>query len=271
MWDAVAKIARRAAPPPARRPLQRRPGAGEDVLLCRRRLVPAGPDRRRSAGRDAPPSRCRLHHGQDEGRRRCPRRGLPAHRSGARRCSATRRGSRSTPTASSTAPRRSPMPRRCGRSGSNGSRSRAIRSTTRSMPRSPRPMTRPLAAGENLYSTQDVRTSCASAACARAATSSRSIRRRPTGSRNTARPSRCWRAGAGAAPRFSPRRQPDVARDRCRLRPRRRGILSRRVRRLRRLCRRCTVEDGYPALSDRPGIGFEGQAALYALMRPLAE
>ena len=32
-----------------------------------------------------------------------------------------------------------------------------------------------------------------------------------------------------------------------------------------------TVEDGYLSLSDRPGIGFEGQAALYALMRPLAE
>jgi L-alanine-DL-glutamate epimerase-like enolase superfamily enzyme len=31
-----------------------------------------------------------------------------------------------------------------------------------------------------------------------------------------------------------------------------------------------TVEDGYLPLSDRPGIGFEGQAALYALMRPLA-
>jgi L-alanine-DL-glutamate epimerase-like enolase superfamily enzyme len=32
-----------------------------------------------------------------------------------------------------------------------------------------------------------------------------------------------------------------------------------------------TVDDGFLPLSDRPGIGFEGQAALYALMRPLAE
>jgi D(-)-tartrate dehydratase len=32
-----------------------------------------------------------------------------------------------------------------------------------------------------------------------------------------------------------------------------------------------TVENGFLSLSDRPGIGFEGQAALYALMRPLAE
>jgi L-alanine-DL-glutamate epimerase-like enolase superfamily enzyme len=31
------------------------------------------------------------------------------------------------------------------------------------------------------------------------------------------------------------------------------------------------VTDGFLPLSDRPGIGFEGQAALYALMRPLAE
>jgi L-alanine-DL-glutamate epimerase-like enolase superfamily enzyme len=31
------------------------------------------------------------------------------------------------------------------------------------------------------------------------------------------------------------------------------------------------VENGFIALSDRPGIGFEGQAALYKLMRPLAE
>jgi L-alanine-DL-glutamate epimerase-like enolase superfamily enzyme len=31
------------------------------------------------------------------------------------------------------------------------------------------------------------------------------------------------------------------------------------------------VTDGHLPLSDRPGIGFEGQAALFALMRPLAE
>jgi len=31
------------------------------------------------------------------------------------------------------------------------------------------------------------------------------------------------------------------------------------------------VEDGFIKVSDRPGIGFEGQAALYELMRPLAE
>jgi L-alanine-DL-glutamate epimerase-like enolase superfamily enzyme len=31
------------------------------------------------------------------------------------------------------------------------------------------------------------------------------------------------------------------------------------------------IEDGYITLSDRPGIGFEGQAALYGLMRKLVE
>jgi L-alanine-DL-glutamate epimerase-like enolase superfamily enzyme len=30
------------------------------------------------------------------------------------------------------------------------------------------------------------------------------------------------------------------------------------------------IEDGYISLSDRPGIGFEGQAALYAVMKELA-
>jgi D(-)-tartrate dehydratase len=31
-----------------------------------------------------------------------------------------------------------------------------------------------------------------------------------------------------------------------------------------------TVEDGHLRLSDRPGIGFEGQARLYRIMRELA-
>jgi D(-)-tartrate dehydratase len=30
------------------------------------------------------------------------------------------------------------------------------------------------------------------------------------------------------------------------------------------------IENGYISLSDRPGIGFEGQAALYEVMRDLA-
>lgn len=31
------------------------------------------------------------------------------------------------------------------------------------------------------------------------------------------------------------------------------------------------IENGYMTLSDRPGIGFEGQAALYRIMRELAD
>jgi L-alanine-DL-glutamate epimerase-like enolase superfamily enzyme len=31
------------------------------------------------------------------------------------------------------------------------------------------------------------------------------------------------------------------------------------------------IENGYISLSDRPGIGFEGQAALYKVMRELAD
>jgi hypothetical protein len=30
------------------------------------------------------------------------------------------------------------------------------------------------------------------------------------------------------------------------------------------------IENGFIALSERPGIGFEGQAALYRIMRELA-
>ena len=30
------------------------------------------------------------------------------------------------------------------------------------------------------------------------------------------------------------------------------------------------IEKGYLTLSDRPGIGFEGQSALYSIMRELA-
>ena len=31
-----------------------------------------------------------------------------------------------------------------------------------------------------------------------------------------------------------------------------------------------TIQDGFISLSDRPGIGFEGQARLYKIMRELA-
>ncbi len=82
VWDAVAKIAGK----PLHRLLAERFNGGkrrrQGVLLCRRRLVLAGPDHPRPAGRDAPPSRCRLHHGEDEGRRHGARRRCQARRGG---------------------------------------------------------------------------------------------------------------------------------------------------------------------------------------------
>jgi hypothetical protein len=48
------------------------------------------------------------------------------------------------------------------------------------------------------------------------------------------------------------------------------GAESYRIRRLRRLCRRRARGERVHQLSNRPGIGFEGQAALYRIMRELA-
>ncbi len=71
-----------AAASPAGRALQRRQGRHRGVLLRRRRVVFPGTDDQGSAGRDAPTSRCRLHDGEDEGRRPPARRGRAAGGSG---------------------------------------------------------------------------------------------------------------------------------------------------------------------------------------------
>ena len=75
VWDAVAKIAGK----PLHRLLAERFNGGKvaDKVFC---YVGGGwywPGQTiaRPAGRDAPPSRCRLHHGEDEGRRPAARRG----------------------------------------------------------------------------------------------------------------------------------------------------------------------------------------------------
>ena len=81
VWDAVAKIAGQAAACAARR-APRRQGARQMLRLCRRRLVRAGQGHSGIAGRDEASSRCRLHDGEDEGRRRAARRGHAAHRGG---------------------------------------------------------------------------------------------------------------------------------------------------------------------------------------------
>ena len=71
-----------AAASRAGRPLQRRQARRQDFLLRRRRLVLAGRDAPDRAGRDAPPSRRRLHHAEDEGRRPAARRRHEARRGG---------------------------------------------------------------------------------------------------------------------------------------------------------------------------------------------
>ena len=82
VWDAVAKIAGK----PLHALLAERFGGDPDqdkvLRLCRRRLVRARQGHSGAAGRDEAPSRCRLHHGEDEGRRRAARRGHAAHRGG---------------------------------------------------------------------------------------------------------------------------------------------------------------------------------------------
>ncbi len=66
------------------------------------------------------------------------------------------------------------------------------------------------------------------------------------------------------------RRQPDVARDRGRFGlggaesyPGVFGVFA-------GFADDAVIEDGFISLSDRPGIGFEGQAALCAVMKELA-
>ena len=76
------------------------------------------------------------------------------------------------------------------------------------------------------------------------------------------------RAARLAAQRPVPaRRQPDVARNRRRLRPRRRESYPGVFGAFAGFADDAKVENGYLKLSDRPGIGFEGQAALYAIMK----
>ena len=157
-----------------------------------------------------------------------------------RSCRQRHASSRSTPTASSAATRRWPTPRRWRRSSCAGSRSRAIRSTTRLLAEIGSVYDGALSTGENLFSTQDVENLVRFGGL-KAGAQRRDPGRSAAGLRHRAiRPHR-RHAGAPrlAAQRPVPaRRQPDVARHRRRLRAGRRGILPRRVRRVRRLRRR---------------------------------
>ncbi len=129
----------------------------------------------------------------------------------------------------------------------------------------------PLATGENLYSTQDVQNLVRFGGLR----PDRDIVQvdPPAGLRDLPICAHHRDAGArrlDARLAVSPRRQPDVAFHRGRVRVGRGGVLSRRFRRLRRFRGRRQGGDGAITLSDRPGIGFEGQAALYAVMKELA-
>ena len=83
VWDAVAKIAGKPLLPAARRALRRRHAESARVRLRGGRLLLSRQGPRRPAQRDGELPRARLHRREDEDRRRKPRRGLRAHRSGA--------------------------------------------------------------------------------------------------------------------------------------------------------------------------------------------
>ena len=162
VWDAVAKIAGEAALAAGRAPQQRASPHGYSATsgvagICRAR--PPGP-----AGRDAPPSRRRLHHGQDEGRRVAARRRRAPGRGGEVDPCPRTQSSPSTPTRNSRVRTRSPLRRRWRRSGCAGSRSRAIRSTSPRCRRSPRPMSRRFPPARTCSRPRTWKISCASGA-----------------------------------------------------------------------------------------------------------
>ena len=273
VWDAVAKIAGKPLHAPAGGALQRRQ-ASPDKVFC---YVGGGWYWPGQTIRDL----------QDEMRRHLDAGytmvkmkvgGLPladdveARRGGEEHPAAARASSRSTPTASSAATRRSPMRRRWRRSGCAGSRSRAIRSTSRCWRRSPASMPAPLSTGENLFSTPDVENLVRFGGLKRARRDV--IQIDPPQAYGIAQYARTlamlarheWPRGLlfphggnqmslaiaagfglGGAESY-----PGVFGDFG-------GFAD-----------DAKIEDGFITLSDRPGIGFEGQAALYRIMRELA-
>ena len=98
VWDAVAKIEGK----PLHRVLAERYNGGkvQDKVFCYvgGGWYAPGKTTQGLAGRDAPASRFRLHHGEDEGRRHAARRRHEPRRGGEDRSSATAASLRSTPT-----------------------------------------------------------------------------------------------------------------------------------------------------------------------------
>ena len=180
IWDLTAKIAGE----PLHRLVARRHGDGRpDERVW---TYAAGgyyrPEqgRRRARRRDARLPRARLHECQAQDRRRLAGR-RPAPDRGGRARSSTRPGSPSTRTAASTSPPRSSTAARSGPTGCAGTRRPATRSTTasrrRSRPSTPRRSRR----ARTSSPTRTPATSCATAGCARTATSSSSTPRSATG------------------------------------------------------------------------------------------
>ena len=129
----------------------------------------------------------------------------------------------------------------------------------------------PLSTGENLFSTQDVENLVRFGGLSPSATtSSRSTRRRPTASCNMPGRSTCLSATAGRARACS-----RTAATRCRWRspPASASAAPNPIPACSAISAASptthSIEDGI-SLSDRPGIGFEGQARLYKIMRELA-
>ncbi len=271
VWDALAKIADQ----PLYRLLAERFNGGKvpdkRVLLRRRRLVLAGPDHPGFARRDAPPSRRRLHHGQDESRRPAARRRPAAAGSGAasgglRRASRRRRQLQIRPRRGARLCQGArALQAALVRGAVRSARLRADGGARRRLCAAARDRRKPVLHGRRREPGALRR------AGAPGTTSSRSTRRRPTASRNTRARSPCWKRrgwpraslfphggnqmslaiaagfGLGGAESY-----PGVFGDF--------GGFADDAR----------IENGAITLSERPGIGFEGQGRLYRIMRELA-
>ncbi len=243
------------------------------ILLRRRRLVHArATPHRRSARRDAPPSRRRLHHAQDEGRR-------PA----ARRRRAPRRGGEEHAAVGHAARGRRQLQIRPRRGARLRQRARAVRAAlvrgavrpaglrARS-PRSRAPSAAARHRREPVLHARTWTTSCASAACA----PTRDVIQIDPPQAYGIVPVRPHARHAGAPRLAAQRAVSRMAATRCRS-PSRRASASA----ARNPIPACSAPSAaspttrgsrtaISTLSDRPGIGFEGQAALYGIMRELA-
>ena len=272
VWDAVAKIEDRPLHAVLAERFSGGVHAGGGALLCRRRLVHAGQGRRGTAGRDP----------------LAPRRGLPTMKikvGGAPlaedlvrlEASIKTMGGAGTPGGGRQRRLRSHARHRL-RQGAGAVRAALVRGADRSARlRAARRTRRDLSAAaghrrEPVLDAGRARTWCASAACAPTATSSRSTFRSPTASCSSRAPLRMLEAHGWKRSAMYPHGGNQMT-----LGDRRPASASAAARPT-RACSACspaspTTRRSSTAcmkLSDRPGIGFEAQNGLYALMKELA-